>query len=552
MKMNIIKKIILGAVMGFSLTACFKDLDRMPEQALATTSLYRDFNNYESVLAKLYGGLTLTGLQGPAGNPDVLGDDEGASSYLRGLFTLQELPTDECVNAWDGDGNLVRLNTLDWNANNEFIRLMYNRLFYQITLCNEFIFQTSDSKLAERDITGPNAVKARQFRNEAKFLRALSYWHALDLFGNVPFVSYEKEIGVSFEAPKQINKADLFEHIEKELLELEELLPPHIDYARTNQSAVRVILAKLYLNAEVYTGTAMYDKASQYADKVIKEGGYSLGADFRSLFRIDNNSNNNEFIFVLAGDGVRSQGWGGMTYLVNAAIDGDIVNRYVTGTNGGWGGNRPTEQFVDLFLDGDGVLDNGEKDSRAIFVTQRMGGGQNPTLTNRNKEVLTMGAFGLNGYPYLKFLNAHSNGVDIGSDPNGQFPDTDFPMFRLADVLLMYAECALRGHGNLNDALTYVNEIRTRAYRGDNSGNITSDELTLDFILDERARELAWECHRRTDLIRFNKFTSGDKLWAFKGGIQQGQAVSDSYKLFPIPNQELNMNPNLKQNTGYN
>jgi hypothetical protein len=156
------------------------------------------------------------------------------------------------------------------------------------------------------------------------------------------------------------------------------------------------------------------------------------------------------------------------------------------------------------------------------------------------------------GYAVTKFRNRKLDGSPVKADPQPTFVDTDYPMFRLADAYLMYAEAVLRGGsgGSTADALTYVNAVRARAY-GNNSGNIGQVQLTLDFILDERSRELYWEGHRRTDLIRFNKFTGGSYLWPWKGKVAAGTATPDHLKLFPIPAADLGANPTLKQNTGY-
>jgi hypothetical protein len=127
-------------------------------------------------------------------------------------------------------------------------------------------------------------------------------------------------------------------------------------------------------------------------------------------------------------------------------------------------------------------------------------------------------------------------------------------MFRLADVYLIYAEAVLRGGtgGDAGTALTYINQLRTRAYDGVTTGNITSGQLTLPFILDERGRELLFEMHRRTDLIRFGKFTGGDYIWQWKGGTYSGTTADSTYNLMPIPSTDLLNNPNLVQNPGYN
>src|SRR5262249_26823773 len=150
-----------------------------------------------------------------------------------------------------------------------------------------------------------------------------------------------------------------------------------------------------------------------------------------------------------------------------------------------------------------------------------------------------------NGVAAPKFTNVTSTGAP-GSHPT--HVDTDFPMFRLGDAYLIYAEAALRGGGGSTaQALTYVNALRQRAY-GNSSGTIAASDLTLPFILAERQRELLWEATRRTDLVRFQQFTGGTYIWAWKGGTAAGSATDAKYNLYPIPANELIANPNLKQN----
>ena len=154
------------------------------------------------------------------------------------------------------------------------------------------------------------------------------------------------------------------------------------------------------------------------------------------------------------------------------------------------------------------------------------------------------------GYAVNKFKNVSSTGVP-GSDTD--FPDTDFPMFRLADVYLMAAEAILRGAagGDKSRAAGYVNAVRERAYGGGQGGNFTAAEMNLDLLLDERARELYLECSRRTDLVRFGQFTDGTYKWAWKGGVKDGVAVPKFRDIYPIPSADLGANPNLRQNDGY-
>lgn len=530
MKFKLLTKLALITVVGaaVTLTSCKKNLT--PQGQLTTASVYKDFANYKSVLAKLYTAFALSGQQGPAGNPDVAGIDEGFSNYLRELFNMEELTTDEAQIVWN-DGTVHNLHDMTWNSQNEFIRAMYDRIFYEISLDNEFIRQTSDAQLSKNGITGDNAATAKQYRAEARFLRALAYYHAIDLFGSVPFVTENDNVGVFF--PKQKSRKDLFAYVESELKAIDgDLGAPRFEYGRADKAAAWSLLSKLYLNAEVYTGTGRYTDAITYANKVISAG-YTLEPKFKNLFLADNNKSN-EIIFPIESDGLHTQGYGGMTYLIHAQVGGKM-NPAAFGINGGWSGLRTTKQYVALFSD-----PSGNTDKRALFFTddQKLDINDEYTFTD--------------GYAIQKFRNVTSNGV-VGSDPTGNFPDTDFPMFRLADIYLVYAEAVLRGGtgGDLLTALNYVNKVRTRAYDGDLSGNILPTSLNLQFILDERGRELLFESQRRTDLIRFGKFTGDSYVWAWKGGVKNGTGVSAELNLMPIPSTDLINNPTLVQNPGY-
>jgi hypothetical protein len=518
--------LIAGFIMIFS--SCTKDLDTIPLDPNVTTAatVFDDPQAYVEVLAKLYAGLAVSGQQGPSGMSDISGIDEGFGQYLRGWWYHQELPTDEAVISWN-DQTIKDFHYQTWGSNDVFISAMYYRIFYQISACNEYIRETSDSKLDDRGVTGDLREKIKTYRAEARFLRALSYFHAMDLFGNVPFVTEADAVGQFF--PEQIQRADLFNYIESELKAIEgDLVEPRTMYARADKATAWTLLATIYLNAEVYTGTARYEDCATYCEKVINAG-YSLAPDYQNLFLADNNENNPEQIFSIAFDGNATRTWGGTNFIIHAAIGGDM-NPSDFGVGGGWGGTRTTSAFVDKFPD-----ETGDIDSRAMFFTD-----------GQSKEIEDMGNF-QDGYAITKFKNVRSNG---SSGSSLDFPDTDFPLYRLADVYLMYAEAAVRGAADMNKAVNYVNMIRERAY-GDNSGDITAADLTLDFILDERGRELFWECHRRTDLVRFGKFTGGEYLWPWKGNVAEGTATDSKYDLFPIPSSDIGANPNLVQNPGY-
>ncbi len=507
-----------------SVTAC-TDLDIEPFNETTSVEVYNDFNNYKNVLAKLYGGLALSGQQGPAGNPDISGIDEGESNYMRAFWKMQELPTDEAIIAW-GDDGLPQMNGLNFTDNNRFTTAMYYRIFYQITLANEFIRELSDDRLSSRGITGAQAEEARLFRTEARFLRAMSYYHAIDLFGNVPFVTEADAVGAFF--PRQASRAELFDYVESELLAIiPDLAAPRTnEYPRADQAAARMVLAKLYLNAEVYINQPRYNEAIEQLDEIIGAG-YSLHPEYEELFYADNDEGINEIIFAIAYDAFNTRSFGGTTFIINASTGGAFASQ--VGVAGGWQGLRARPEHVNVFSNGDG---------RAMFFT-----------TGRTNDIETVSDFGT-GYPVMKFKHINKDGSEAAS-PNRESVGTDFPVFRLADAYLMYAEAVLRGgNGSQAQALTYVNEVRRRAY-GDNSGDINAGELSLQFILDERMRELSWEAHRRSDLIRFGLFTGGDYLWQWKGGVKDGQSVPATRNLYPLPAAELTANPTLEQNDGY-
>ncbi len=529
MRNNIFKIFGLIAVSALVLTSCTKDLDRQPVYGNTAATLYKDLAGYKSVLAKTYAGLTLTGNSGPDGQGDIAGIDEGFSSYIRQYWSAQELTTDEALIGWN-DATIKDFHNLSWSSADVFIRALYSRIFFQITLANEFIRESAASKLSERGISGADATEIGYMRAEVRFLRALSYYHALDLFGNVPFVTENDNVGAFL--PSQITRADLFDYIEEELLAIEADLKDAKtnEYGRADKAAAWALLSRLYLNAEVYIGAPKYTECITYCNKITAVAGYSLVNNYRNMFLADNNTTStSEFIFAVNFDGEKARTWGGTTFLVHAPIGGSM-SAASHGVDFGWGGIRTTKQFVQKFAGPAG-------DARENFYT-----------SGQNLEINDVSNFN-DGYAIIKFRNVKSTG---GNGSNPTWVDTDFPFFRLAEIYLNYAEAVLRGGsgGSAATALTYINNLRQRAY-GNASGNILAPQLTVPFLLDERARELHWEGVRRTDLIRYGQFTEGTYLWAWKGGVAGGQAVSNNRKLFPIPSADLVANPNLVQNAGY-
>jgi hypothetical protein len=502
------------------------DLEVVPEDAFTEFEIFKDPQAYRSYLAKLYASFSLTGQDGPAGDSDIsIVNDEGFTSYIRAYWKAQQLTTDETVIAWT-DAGIRDLHNHSWSSENQFVRVIYYRVALIVSIANDFLKQSSPERLDANGIGAEDRAIIEGYRAEARFLRALAYWHALDLFRNIALAT---EISAGF--PTQAPPAELFAFIESELNEIEPLLPGprENEYGRVDQAGLWMLQAKLYLNAEAMIGTDRYTDCITACKKVIGAG-YTLEANYRELFMKDNHTSN-EIIFPIVSDGKNVQSWGSTTFLVQAAIGGSMTDSDY-GVSGGWAGLRTTSAMLDKFPDLTGDIDK-----RAIFYTD-----------GQTIEIDDIGEF-TQGIAVPKYTNTNAAG-EAGSDPT--HADTDFPMFRLADAYLMYAEAILRNGagGDLNEAIGYINDLRRRAY-GNESGNVTMAEVDLPFILDERTRELYWEGHRRVDLIRYGELTDGSYVWPWKGGVKEGRSTEAFRNIFPIPASDLLANPNLRQNDGY-
>ncbi len=517
------------------MSSCFSDLDQLPmsDDSFTEIDVFETSDEAKKALVKLYASLTLTGQQGPAGRPDVPGNiSEGETSFSRLLVVMQDLPSDISLNGWS-DASVPSINFISWGADNGFNEGMYYRLGQTVSFCNSFI-KNAEALASDAEV--------QSFIAEAKFIRAYVYYYLMDLYGNVPI-----EVEVKDAMPMQRTRAEVFNFVESELLAVQNELKKSgtNEYGRVDEVAAWALLSRLYLNAEVYTGTQRYADCVAYSEKVINSS-YVInttdtngnGSAYDELFCADNNSNGaqKELIFTANYDGFNSQSYGGSTFLVCAnALGGMDLERL--GISSGWDGNKLLPGFVAKFeatkMDGDSPIE--WADNRAMFATTAEGRELNIESIAQDKQ----------GYGTYKFTNVRADGGE-SSDPGKAFVDTDMPLIRLAEVYLNYAEAALRSGGSEATAKAYVNELRTRA----NAASVSS--VDLDFILDERARELYFEGFRRTDLIRYGRFVSNDYLWTFKGGVQAGRGVNSRYKLYPIPTSVLNANPdNIKQNLGY-
>ena len=559
MKNNFLRVPGTIAVIALLLTSCAKQLDLLPQNDITPEKVYATPAGYKSVLAKIYGGLSIGGNVGPAGSADISGGlDEGSQiAFIRPFFNCEELPTDEAVCFWN-DQTIKNYHALSYTSDDPFLKGMYARPIWNITLINEYLRESTDEKLASRNITGADAAEIKKTRAEIRFLRAFNYWVMMDLFGKSTFITESYGIA-SDQTPPEISRKNLYAFIMSELssIESEMATAKTIEYGRVDQAANWALRARIYLNANVYlnsNSTTYYDSAITYAQKVINAG-YSLNSTavngytgFGQLFMADNDKRTNEIVWAINCDGIKTQGYGNTTFLVNCSSGDDKPVDYFKGGSGaGWKGYVATKGLYNLFPD-----PSGGTDKRAMFTTSKFG----TSATQVELPVLANGSevnFGdpSSGLHVNKYKNIRSDNAEISDINNRTFADIDFPVFRLSEMYLIYAEAVLRGgNGSAATALTYVNNIRTRAY-GNASGNIGAGQLTLQWILDERGRELYWEGHRRTDLIRYGLLTTGTYLWPWKGGVPSGSSVDSKYNLFPIPASARNSNPNLTQNPGF-
>ena len=536
--------IAAGASMLF--TACIGDLDTLPLNPSDSTSetVYgADESGYIAGLTKLYFNFVSNE------TTDLQVSDAGASELVRAFWTVQEVTSDACKCAWENDAWVRAMNTNTWSdADNDATYAVYVRTLQGIAYTNEYLRQTASDRLSDRGVSSELAAKIQGFRAEARFLRAYFYWMALDVFGDVPFTTENSPFGGGVN-PKQASRKDVFDYCISELTALaadDSPMPAaRSNYPRADKGAVLGLLARMYLNAEVYTGTPMWQEAKDACEDIFTMG-YSLCPEYADLFRGDNGENPealNEVLFGISYDAEQTQSYGGTSYLTLAAIAATDVSstQMINGVNNGWGGIRVPYEYVEKYFNvrnadySAGTYDVNDKRGRMFYIK-----GRSESMDG------ALYVF-LNGWSCLKFNNIpHNMDQDsyLATAASKAYSDIDFPMIRLGEIYLIYAEACMN-LGQANTALPKVQELAARA------GAITPTSITQEWLIEERARELMWEGHRRTDLIRYDKFTSSSFLWTYKGGSFSGQGFDDHMKIFAIPASELASNPELHQNPGY-
>jgi len=556
--------IFFAALLGFGLTAC--DLDRQPLDPNTDTKFNKD-----AVFAKCYATFGLTGQEGPSGSGDLDGIDEGATSFYRIFWELNEFCTDEGWWIWN-DVGLADIRTMTWSSNNDLVFGLYSRFYFDITLCNSFLDNTADMKDDETQAQ----------RAEVRMIRAINYYYLLDMFHDMPF-----SLTVSPNKPKPYSREQLFEWLEKECLELAS--DPYIIRAgqrpnkyRVDQACAWFLLMRLYLNAHIYNekslglrnGANRYADANTYAKKLILESGYRLlgyneggtvgsgsavdlakeritngkkDADnhvyysaYQQLFMGDNDVNGaqNEAILLVYQDAINTRNWGGSRFLLSAMRDANYVPFGSTDT---WSCFRTSPEFVFYWVDQNSAsnikLNEYQmpvklKDDRAIMAS----------VTTAGKAMSLTGQEAANLYAswsVLKFTGIYSTSTspEKWTSPVGvgDWPDTDIPLFRLAEAYLTYAETNLES--NPGEALKAVNALRARA----NAEKLT--KLDKKTLLQEWAKEFYCEGRRRTDLIRFGEFAGDNTSMTWEGHTSKKHK---KYLVYPIPAKDVTANENLQ------
>ena len=541
MKMNI-KNIFSAVAAAAMLTACVGDLNTIPlnpTDVTSETAYGADEEGYVQGLTKIYFQLVSNNTQ------DLEVADGGASEFIRAFWSTQEVTADAAKCAW-GDAWVNDLNNNTWKGDvlNDAVYAVYVRTLQGITYVNEYLRQTSDDNLSLRGCSAEVKAKVQEYRAEARFLRAFFYWAALDTFGQVPFSTENSPFGGGYNPP-QTSRAEVFDYVVSELIDLASdgsaMPAAQSNYPRADKGSCLGLLARMYLNAEVYTGTAMWEDAKAVCEKIFALG-YKLAPTHAELFRGDNGENpdaKKEMLFAASYNAEHTKSYGGTTYLTLSTLSGDDGAINIIGINGGWAGNRVPYEYVQKFFTdvknpdyAEGTYDWTDKRASYFYIKGRSESMQDNLNTF------------LNGWSCIKFNNVPHDveAVDYAATAaTKEFSDIDWPLIRLGEIHLIYAEACMHAGG---DASAQVAALAERA------GVAAPKTIDADFLMAERARELMWEAHRRTDLIRYGKWISGYN-WTYKGGNFGGQDLPAHFNIFPVPSTELSTNPDLEQNPNY-
>lgn len=527
--------------------ACVNDLDTLPLNKTEPVSEYVYGTNetaYKEGLGRLYFQFVTNDLT------DLQQMDGGASEVIRAFWSVQETSTDEAKCSWENDAWVRALNTNTWSeVQNDAVYAVYVRTLQGIALVNEYLRQTTPEKLQSRGVSAELARKIDGFRDEARFIRAYLYWMAMDCFGSVPFTTEKSPFGGAY-FPQQASRTDIFDWCVGELQYLmsedSDLLPARSNYPRADKGSAAGLLARMYLNSKVYTGVERWEEAKEVCEGIFAMG-YALCPDYAALFRGDNGENmqaRGEMLWAVDYSDSKTQSYGGTSYILSATLASTDITEASrpNGQRNGWAGLRVPYEFVSTYFNVSGQ----DYQTGAYEVADKRG----EVFYIKGRSESMDGALYnfMNGWSCLKFNNipfGQTNESFLPQSALKTFSDVDFPMIRLGEIYLIYAEaCMNTGAEAL--ALPKLRELSSRA------GVEPPKQITRDYLVAERARELMWEAHRRTDLIRYGLYHTDTYLWPYKGGDSfKGQAFPEYKCLFSIPPTELATNDKLVQNPGY-
>ena len=530
-----------------AITACINDLDTLPLDKTEPISEYvygTDEGAYLSGLGRLYFQFVSNDLT------DLQQMDGGASELIRAFWSVQETTTDAAKCSWENDAWVRALNTNTWTeVQNDAVYAVYVRTLQGIAFVNEYLRQTDPQKLASRGVSDALASKIERFRAEARFIRAYLYWMALDCFGSVPFTTEKSPFGGAY-FPKQASRTDIFDFCVSELTYLmsdaSPMPAPQSIYPRADKGSAAGLLARLYINSKIYTGVERWTEAMNVCESIFSMG-YTLCPDYADLFRGDNGQYlpaRSEMLWAVDYDNDNTESYGGTTYILSSALAAtDITDTSrPNGQTNGWAGLRVPYEYVSRYF---GVSGQNYETGTYEVADKR---GEMFYIKGREESMDGALYSFMNGWSCLKYNNIPHDSTNeeyLSVSAVKSFSDVDFPMIRLGEIYLIYAEACMNA-GAQGKAMPVVAALSERA------GVSAPDQITTEWLVAERARELMWEAHRRTDLIRYGVYHTDAYLWPYKGGDSYaGQAFPEYRCLFSIPPSELAANNELVQNPGY-
>lgn len=564
---NIVKYFAFACI-ALGMTSCVQDLNTEPIDPNSSTSF-----NQDRMFTKCYSCMAVIGQSGPGENSDVEDIDAGTSGFYRTIWYCNELTTDEAWWIWN-DAESKEMNQTNWTGTNTMIRAIYTRLNLNIKYCNHYL------KYASRE-----SQEDKNRIAEVRWIRAFHIFYLMDMYLYAP-LSTEDTNGY----PHFVPRHEIYKWLVQELTELQDELPAErVSKYRVGKAAAQLLLARIYLNADVYnkynpawTPNQMWQTAYETADRVITDndhalvtadqvittdGGYTYSA-YQQLFMGDNQRPEiiKESILQIYQDAVYCQNYGGVTLMI-AGPRADGLNP--CGGVSPWHSLRSSPTLVDKFLKPAGIdrtiaanmkydeykMPKQLKDDRAILCSDGL---------NTKKKFALTGPQGTGDeamfecWAPLKFTNVYSTAATPSVSPrqNPGWPDTDIPFMRLAEAYLIKAEAAARKSGSWNendpDLIANVKIIRDRA----NAKELTS--ISEEEMLDEWSREFYMEGRRRMDLIRFGRFfgeEANEHQYHWEGRMANAddegfkpeeESKNEQRNWFPIPDGDKRENPNFK------